>query len=78
MNEERNNGVTESFVKGFMLIPEESLGPCENCGGWNNHKVLQDVQRLHRQVHSMQHKLEGIMTTKNKLCKYCEMGLLNE
>ena len=32
MNEERNKGMIELFGKGFMLIPEESLGPCENCG----------------------------------------------
>ena len=32
MNEEGNNGMTELYEKGFMLIPEESLGSCENCG----------------------------------------------
>ena len=32
MNEECNDDVTQSFEKGFMLIPEESLGPCMSCG----------------------------------------------
>jgi len=32
MNEDVNNDMAELYEKGFMLIPEESLGPCENCG----------------------------------------------
>ncbi|MDH3779726.1 MAG: hypothetical protein OES15_02605 [Nitrosopumilus sp.] len=29
--------MTELYEKGFMLIPEESLGPCESCG---NGKII--------------------------------------
>jgi len=32
MNEEDTNDMTELFVNGFMLISEESLGPCMICG----------------------------------------------
>lgn len=28
----KSNGMSDSPEKGFMLIPEESLGPCMNCG----------------------------------------------
>ena len=27
-----NSDEHSMYKKGFMLIPEESLGPCENCG----------------------------------------------
>ena len=69
------------YRKGFMLIPEESLGPCDNCGNGTVIKFCKKYGGYIGKCTTCNVQLEGVIMTRKpgsarqqKLysCKECE------